>query len=197
LEKIRDSAVEGVIALLVMGVFFLLLSIPIWQAVMLSFLSSFLLFVCFFIVFLVHELDQIEIAEKEAEEEAQAKEIYERDNPTVAMYRQLCPDEYIEVFDQNPEAFVNFCPFCGSPIRVRHKWTTEQYNSLTGKPESQSMKISCSGCGQFKHTVKRIFEDGGKDGNQIKRLQGEDLEVVEAEDEDNSGQLPPKLVSID
>ncbi len=191
-KKLRISILCGGITFLVFVVFGLVLSIQIGVVVNIGLPFSFILAVSIFVAFLISELDRIARVETEALE----KETYERDNPTVATYRQLYPDEYIEVFDQNPEAFVNFCPSCGALVRVCHTWITEKYNSLTGKPERQSMTISCSGCGEFKHTVRRIFEDGGKDGNQIKRLQGDDLEVVEA-DEENSDQLPPKLVSID
>jgi hypothetical protein len=191
-KKLGVSALFGGITFLVFVILGLVLSIPIGQTVNIGLTFSVVVAATILIEFLISELDRIARVETEALE----KETYERDNPTVAMYRELHPDEYIELFSQNPEAFVNFCPSCGALVRVCHTRITEKYNSLTGKPERQSMTISCSGCGEFKHTVRRIFEDGGKDGNQIKRLQGDDLEVVEA-DEENSDQLPPKLVSID
>lgn len=198
LKIIGVSVFFGFCAFVFLSLLMLFYSVTLSIALVLSFAVSVAVFIASVLVFLQTEFVRIVEVEQQAKREMKKvleKERYLQNNPTVPEYRDKYPDEYFYVFSQLPEAFVNFCPFCGSPIRVHHTWKTERYSSLTGKPAIQSMNISCSGCSDFRYTVKRTFDDGGKDGNQIKRLQGDDLEVID-DDEEGDNQLPPRYEAL-
>ncbi len=115
---------------------------------------------------------------------------YQLENPTVSEFEQRFPEWYLELFDLDPDAFINrYCKQCATELRVATRLVTLEYDSTTSEPYKQKLRIFCPNeCGISEHNIILINEKKKK-----RRLQGDDLVVVDANEEGMSQKLPPKL----
>lgn len=147
-------------------------------------------FATLFALFFVFSYFREKLSDLERRIEKQKQ--YREENPTVSEFEQRFPAWYQQLFDQDPDAFIHrYCKECATELRVATNLITLEYDSTTAEPYKQKLHIFCPNeCRVSDHSII-LFNEKKK-----KRLQGEVLEVVNADDEEPSNQLPQKLESI-
>lgn len=109
------------------------------------------------------------------------------ENPTLAEFKIRFPDLYSELYEQNPEALGTYCRRCSGEMRIQLTPKFEEYDPNTGELVKHKLKVFCS---NDRHThYVTVYQQKKK-----KRIQGEDLLVVE--DDGTDTRLPHKLESI-
>ncbi len=77
-------------------------------------------------------------------DENEALELEEK-YPKVATYKAQNPEEYQMLFDQDPTAFIHYCPKCGQPVRVCSSWVPSGvFDPISGKQTQEALVISCN-----------------------------------------------------
>lgn len=109
---------------------------------------------------------------------------------TVTEFEQRFPERYQQLCDQDPKVSLHrYCKKCASEMLVTTNLITLEYKQETGEPFKQKLRIFCPyKCPGSDHNIILINQ-------KKKRLQDEDLEVVDPNEEGNN-QLPAQSESL-